>query len=165
MFASSFTMANTYSQIYIQIIFAVKGRANLIAISWESDLYKYITKIIQNKNQLVIAIGGMPDHIHILIALKPSCNLSDLVREIKKSTNEFINERKYVKGRFYWQEGFGAFSHSSWDADKIKSYVLGQKAHHKKTSFEEEYYQLLETFKIEFQENYLFDFYSHPPKS
>ncbi|MCE3229405.1 MAG: tpn [Bacteroidetes bacterium] len=103
-------MANTYSQIYIQIVFAVRKRNSLIHPSWENELYKYITGIIQNKGQKLIAINGMPDHIHILIGMKPTCCLSDLVREIKKSSNEYVKENGFTKTQFQWQEGFGAFS-------------------------------------------------------
>lgn len=106
-------MASTYSQIYIQIVFAVKHREALISYDWEERLYQYITGIVQNKGQKMIAINGMPDHIHLFIGMKPSCCLSDLVREIKKSSNDFINENKLSKYKFNWQEGFGAFSYLS----------------------------------------------------
>lgn len=98
-------MSSSFSQIYIQIVFAVKGRGNLIHPNWEEELYKYITGIVRNKNQKMLAINGMPDHIHFLIGMKPTCCLSDLVREIKKSSNDFIREKKYCKSRFNWQEG------------------------------------------------------------
>jgi REP element-mobilizing transposase RayT len=101
--------AGTFTQLYIQLVFAVRGRQNLILQSWEDDLYKYITGIIQQKGQKLLAINGMPDHIHILIGMKPTCCLSDLVREVKKSSNKFIKENKFVTGKFEWQEGFGAF--------------------------------------------------------
>ena len=102
-------MAGSYSQIYIHIIFAVKGRESLILYEWEERLYQYITGIVQNKKQKMLAINGMPDHLHILIGIKPSCCLSDLIREIKKSSNDFINEKKLSKFKFSWQEGFGTF--------------------------------------------------------
>ena len=102
-------MSSTYSQIYIQVVFAVKGRDSSIDMSWEDEIYKYITGIITNKGQKLIAINGMPDHIHILIGMKPSCCLSDLVREIKKSTNEFIKEKKFTRFNFQWQEGYELF--------------------------------------------------------
>ncbi len=102
-------MSSTFSQIYIQVVFAVKGRENLIHASWEEELYKYISGIVRNKEQKLLAINGMPDHIHILIGMKPNCCLSDLVREIKKSSNEFINEQKFLKYKFYWQEGLEHF--------------------------------------------------------
>jgi REP element-mobilizing transposase RayT len=134
--------SGTFSQIYIQIVFAVKGRENLILNSWEDELYKYITGIIQNKGQKLIAINGMPDHIHILIGMKPICCLSDLVREVKKASNSFINDKKFVKGSFHWQEGYGAFSYSHSALDNVVAYIDNQKAHHKKKSFKEEYLEI-----------------------
>lgn len=151
-------MADTFSQIYIQIVFAVKKRECLIHQSWEEELYKYISGIIRNKEQKVLAINGMPDHIHILIGMKPSCCLSDLVREIKKSSNEFIKERKFSKYHFQWQEGFGAFSYSHSALDNVISYIQNQKAHHKKQTFKEEYKESLIQFHVEYKDEYLYDF-------
>ena len=116
-------MSSTYSQIYIQVVFAVKGRESLISISWEDELYKYVTGIITNKGQKLLAINGMSDHIHILIGMKPSCCLSDLVREIKKATNEFIKEKKFTRFNFQWQEGYGAFSYSHSALDNVIAYI------------------------------------------
>ncbi|MBN8706983.1 MAG: IS200/IS605 family transposase [Bacteroidetes bacterium] len=148
---------STYSQIYIHIVFAVKGRENLIKPDWEEQLFKYITGIVQNKGQKMLAINGIPDHIHFLIELKPNCNLSDLVREIKKSSNVFINENHFTRFNFSWQEGFGAFSYSYSQIDDVCKYILNQKDHHRKRTFREEYIDLLNKFKIEFNEHYLFD--------
>jgi putative transposase len=150
-------MPSTFSQIYIQIVFAVKGRESLIHSSWEERLYKYITGIVQNKEQKMLAINGMPDHLHLLIGMKPACCLSDLVREVKKSSNDFIKESKFVKGKFQWQEGFGAFSYHRSDLDRMIQYIANQKIHHGKQSFKEEYEDLLREFNIEFEERYLFD--------
>jgi len=141
-------MPNTYSQIYLHIVFAVKGRQSLIQPEWEESLYKYISGIVQNKEQKMLAINGMPDHIHIFIGMKPTCNLSDLVREIKKSSNEFIKENKLSKYKFNWQEGFGAFSNSHSQIDAVCKYIKTQKQHHKKKLFKEEYIQLLEKYAI-----------------
>jgi len=151
-------MANTYSQIYIHIVFGVKGRENLISPKWEEELYKYITGIIQRKDQFLLAINGMPDHVHIFLSIKPSCCISDLAREIKKSTNDFINQRLLDKGKFHWQEGFGAFSYSRWDTDKIIAYILNQKEHHKTTNFKDEYLELLKDFNVDFKNEFLFEF-------
>lgn len=148
---------STYSQIYIQIVFAVKNRQALIAHSWEEQLYKYITGIVQNKGQKMLSINGMPDHIHILIGMKPSCCLSDLVREIKKSSNSFVKEQEFTKYKFEWQEGFGAFSYSHSALDNIIGYINNQKEHHKKRSFKDEYIDFLEKFNIEFNNEYLFE--------
>jgi len=149
--------AGTYSQIYIQIVFAVKGRNNLIHSNWEGDLYKYITGIVQNKEQKMLAINGMPDHVHFLIGMKPSCCLSDLVREIKKSSNLFINEKRFVKSKFEWQSGYGAFSYSRSALDNVIAYIMNQKNHHKKKTFREEYIEFLQKFQIEYKDEYLFE--------
>lgn len=149
-------MASTYSQIYIQIVFAVKHREALISYEWEERLYQYITGIVQNKGQKMIAINGMPDHIHLFIGIKPSCCLSDLVREIKKSSNDFIKENKLSKYKFNWQEGFGAFSYSHSHIDNVYKYIMNQKEHHKKTSFKDEYLDFLNKFQVEFDDKYIF---------
>ncbi len=151
-------MGDTYSKIYIQIVFAVKGRQSLIHPDWEEELYKYITGVITNKGQKLLAINGMPDHIHILIGMKPSCCLSDLVREIKKSSNNFIKERRLTKHKFAWQGGFGAFSYSYKNVDTVIKYIKNQKEHHRKKTFKEEYTTFLEKYGIEYQPKYLFDF-------
>ena len=148
---------STFSQIYIQVVFAVKGRNSLIHISWEEELYKYITGIITNKGQKLISINGMPDHIHILIGIKPSCCLSDLVREIKKASNTFINEKKFSRFKFEWQEGYGIFSYSHSSLDNVVGYIQSQKKHHKKKSFKAEYLDFLKKFEIEYKDEYLFD--------
>lgn len=149
-------MPGTFSQIYIQIVFAVKGRQSLIHAPWEEELFKYITGIVQNKEQKMLAINGMPDHIHVLIGMKPNCCLSDLIREIKKSSNEFIKSRKFCN-EFSWQEGYGAFSFSHSQLNNVINYILNQKEHHKKKTFKEEYLQLLQKLELKFEEKYLFD--------
>lgn len=148
--------AGTFSQIYIQVVFAVKGRNCLILPSWQDELYKYITGIVQNKNQKMLAINGVHDHIHFLIGMKPSCCLSDLVREIKKSSNKFINEKRFMKYKFEWQEGYGAFSYSHSALDNVIAYIQRQKEHHKKLSFREEYVLFMKKFNLDFKEDYLF---------
>ena len=148
--------AGTFSQIYIHVIFAVKGRQSLIATPWEEELYKYITGIVQNKGQKMLVINGMPDHIHFLIGMKPSCCLSDLVREVKKSSNAFVKEKRFTKFRFEWQEGFGAFSYSDSSLDDVIQYIQNQKEHHRKRTFREEYIGFLKKFKIDFKEEFLF---------
>ena len=150
-------MANTYSQIYIQMVFAVQHRKALIDNVWEEELYKYITGIVQNKEQKMIAVNGMPDHIHIFIGMKPTCCISDLVREIKKSSSTFINDNQLSAKPFNWQEGFGAFSYSHSHIDTVYKYVMNQKKHHKKQTFKEEYLAFLKKFGVEHNEKYLFD--------
>lgn len=150
-------MSNTYSQIYIQIVFAVKGRESLIDILWEERLYQYITGVIRAKEQKLLAINGMPDHIHILMGIKPSCCLSDLVREIKKSSNEFIRANHLSKFRFSWQDGFGAFSYSHTQVHSVISYIMNQKLHHQMVCFKDEYLELLNQFEIDHNNEYLFN--------
>ncbi len=149
--------AGTFSQIYIHIIFAVKGRDSLIKKEWEEELYKYITGIVQNKGQKMLAINGMPDHIHFFLGMKPSCCLSDLVREVKKSSNTFIKEKGFSKYKFEWQEGYGAFSYSHSALDNVIAYVNNQKEHHKIKSFKEEYKDFLIKFQVDYKEEYLFE--------
>ena len=150
-------MANTYSQIYIQIVFAVRNRKALIQSNWEEELYKYITGIVQNKGQKMLAINGISNHIHFLIGMKPTCCLSDLVREIKKSSNAFINENKFTPYKFEWQEGFGAFSYSHSQLSNVIKYIENQKKHHKNKTFREEYLAFLNEFEIDFKEEYVFE--------
>ncbi|EAZ81615.1 IS200/IS605 family transposase [Algoriphagus machipongonensis] len=147
----------TFSQIYIQIIFAVKNRNTLISKIWEEELYKYISGIITNKDQKLIAINGMEDHIHILIGMRASCRLSDLVREIKKSSTNWINERGFAQKSFRWQAGFGAFSYTQSSLPNIISYIENQKKHHQKKSFREEYISFLKHYEIKFKDEYLFE--------
>ncbi len=148
---------STFSQIYIQVVFAVKNRNALIHFSWEERLYKYITGIVQKKEQKMLAINGMPDHIHFLIGMKPNCCLSDLVREVKKSSNEMINENKLSKVKFNWQEGYGAFSYSHSQIDPVIKYIINQKEHHSKSTFKEEYTGFLKKFEIPYDEKFLLD--------
>jgi len=150
-------MADTYTQIYIQTIFAVRNRNALIQPEWEEELYKYITGIVQNKKQKMLAINGTKNHIHFLIGMRPSCCLSDLVREIKKSSNSFIKEKKFCRFKFEWQEGFGAFSYGHSQLDSIISYIMNQKKHHKKKSFREEYIEFLTKYQVTYKPEYLFD--------
>jgi REP element-mobilizing transposase RayT len=129
----------------------------LIDASWEDELYKYITGIITHKGQKLLAINGMPDHTHILIGMKPTCCLSNLVMEVKKSTNGFINDNRLSKEKFYWQAGFSAFSYSHGALNNIIRYIENQKDHHKKKLFMKEYLEFLDKFEIEYNEKYLFD--------
>jgi REP-associated tyrosine transposase len=152
-------MPGTFSQLYIQVVFAVKGRNNLIGDDWKNELHKYIAGIIKGKNQKPIIVNGMPDHIHAFIGLRPVMPISDLVRDIKNNSSNFINDKKLVKGKFSWQEGYGAFSYSHSHIDKVYKYILNQEEHHKRKSFREEYMDFLKKFKIEFDEKYLFEWY------
>jgi REP element-mobilizing transposase RayT len=150
-------MPGTFSQIYIQIVFAVNGRENLISRSWKDELHKYIAGIIKGKGQKPIVVNGMPDHIHAFIGLKPSIRLSDLVRDVKNNATGFIKENGFIKHKFSWQEGYGAFSYSHSHIDRVYKYILNQEEHHKKKTFREEYLELLEKFEIKYDERYLFE--------
>lgn len=152
-------MPGTFSQIYIQYVFAVKGRENLIHTSFEEELYKYISGIIINKKQKPLAINGMPDHIHILVGLKPAMGISDLIRDIKNNSSNFINDRKFLPKKFSWQEGYGVFSYSESNYGTVIDYIRNQKQHHKRKTFREEYVGFLDKFNINFEEKYLFEFY------
>ena len=148
-------MSDSYSQIYIQLIFVVKRRENLIAEIWEEELFKYINGILVTKGQKLMAINGVANYIHLMIGMKPSCRLSDLVKEIKFSSGGFINDKKFLKKQFCWQDGYGAFSYSKSAINDVINYIKNQKEHHRKTTFEAEYREFLKKFDIEYQEKYL----------
>ena len=150
-------MPNTYSQIYIQIVFAVQGRKNLILKEYREELHKYITGIVQKREHKMLSVFCMPDHTHLLVGLKPSTAISDLTRDIKAGSSNFINDKKWVKGHFNWQEGFGAFSYSKSQIDNVVKYILNQEEHHYKKTFREEYIDFLKEFEIEYDEKYLFE--------
>lgn len=150
-------MPGTYSQIYIQIVFAVKGRENLISPKWKDELHKYIAGIIKGKDQKPIIVNGMPDHIHAFIGLKPSMKISDLVRDIKNNSTNYINENKFVRDKFCWQEGYGAFSYSHSQIKDVYNYIADQEEHHRKKSFREEYLEFLKKYEIQYNEKYLFE--------
>lgn len=151
-------MADTYTQIFYHIVFAVRNRASLIVPAIKEDLYKYITGIVSNQNQKMFINSGMPDHVHILMNCKPNMNLSNNIREIKEHSTKFINAKKLIKGKFFWQEGFGAFTVSKKDVPLILNYIKNQEEHHRKKTFREEYIDFLKENEIEFKEEYVFDF-------
>src|SRR4030066_2119880 len=142
-------MAGTYSQIYIQVVFAVKGRENLIHKSWKDELHKYIAGIIKGKEQKPIIVNGMPDHIHAFVGLRPAMAISDLVRDIKNNSSNFINEKRLVKGRFSWQEGYGAFSYSHSHIQNVYDYILNQEEHHRKKPSKGKLFNFLKNLEIE----------------
>ena len=150
-------MANTYTQIYIQIVFAVKGRQNLISEENREELHKFITGIVTNRGQKLFAVFAMPDHVHILVSIGPTILISDLVRDIKAGSSKFINDQKWITGKFNWQEGYGAFSYSKSSVDSVVKYILNLEEHHKKKTFRNEYLGLLEKFEIEYDQKYLFE--------
>jgi len=152
-------MSNTYSQIHIHIVFAVKGRKNYIAENHRDELEKYICGIISNDKCKTLAIYCNPDHIHILIGLNPKISISDLLSDIKANSSKFINEKKWLPDKFNWQDGYGAFTYSKSQIDYVIKYILNQYQHHKKKSFHEEYISILDKFKIVYDEKYLFEWY------
>lgn len=158
------TMANTYTQIYIQTVFAVRGREYLIRKEHKEELHKYVTGIIRNHGHKLIAIHAMPDHTHILIGLKPAKALSELMQNVKADSTNFINRNRWVPGRFSWQEGFGAFSYGHSQLGGIIRYIENQEEHHAKKSFREEYLSFLRKFNVPYDPKYLFDFGDDEPK-
>jgi REP element-mobilizing transposase RayT len=149
-------MANTYTQIHIQAIFAVKNRVGLIQKEWKDQLYKYITGIIQKNNHKLLAINGVSDHVHVFFGMRPVQSLAELMQDVKGSSSKFINDQKLVPGHFEWQEGYGAFSYSRSLVPVVINYIKNQEQHHANQTFLEEYKQLLEEFEIEFNERYVF---------
>lgn len=148
-------MANTYTQMYLQFVFAVQNRMSLIQSDWKDELYKYITGIVQQNKHKLIAINGTPNHLHIFIGYKPHQLIPELLQDIKGSSSGFINNKQFVKGKFNWQEGYGAFSYSHSHTDNVVKYIMNQEEHHKKRTFKEEYIELLEKFNIAYDEKYI----------
>ena len=149
-------MPNTYTQIHIQFVFAVKYRNGLINSSFKGELYQYISGILKPHNHKLLAINGMPDHIHIFIGMRPTQSISDLMQDVKGSSSKWINEKKFLNRKFEWQEGYGAFSYSKSHVDSVINYIKNQEEHHKKESFREEYLKFLKAFEIEYDERYIF---------
>ena len=152
-------MGNTYSQINIQCVFAVKGRDNLIAKDFRDNLHKYMSGILRNDNAYPLAVGGWTDHVHVFFELHPNSKISDLMRMLKATSSKWINDNKLLKGKFQWQEGYGAFSYSRSQRNDVINYIMNQEEHHKNKAFKEEYLDLLKKFEIEFKDEYLFEFY------
>ena len=150
-------MSGTFSQIYIQAVFAVKGRENLLEKKWREEVFKYIAGIIKNKGQKPIIVNGVSDHVHVFVGLKPSMSVSDLIRDVKNNSTNFVNEKKFVRGKFSWQEGYGSFSYSHSHIENVYNYILNQEEHHRKKTFREEYLEFLKNFDVEYDEKYLFE--------
>ena len=153
-------MANTYTKIYIQAVFSPQNRECIINKSFEDELYKYITGVVQNNGHKMLAIKGMPDHIHLFFGMKPNQSISDLIRDIKSNSSKWINEKRFVRGRFSWQEGFGAFSYGHSQLNNVINYIMKQQEHHKKQSFKDEYLLFLRKFDVEFKNEYVFNFFN-----
>ena len=152
-------MAGSYSQIYLQYVFAVKGSQNLLQKPWREEVFKYISGIIKGKNQKPIIVNGVSDHVHVFVGLKPAMPIPDLIRDIKNNSSNFINENKWVNGKFSWQEGYGVFSYSHSQIDNVYRYIANQEAHHEKKTFKDEYVDFLVKSGIDYDEKYLFETY------
>jgi len=148
-------MANTFTQIYLHLVFAVQNRISLIQPEWKDELYKYITGITQNNGHKLIAINGMPNHLHLAVGYKPHQLIPDLLQDIKGDSSKWINKKKFISGRFNWQEGYGAFSFSHSQIDRVVRYINNQEQHHKKRTFCDEYIELLKKYDVSFEEKYI----------
>jgi len=155
-------MPNTYTQLYVHIIFTIRGRENLIPAKHRENIHKYITGIVTKRKQKLLSIFAMPDHVHIFVGLTGDVAVSDLVRDIKSGSSKYITENNFVKGKFNWQTGYGAFSYSKSQIDKVNRYILNQEQHHRKKTFKEEYIEFLDKFGVDYDEKYLFKWIELP---
>jgi putative transposase len=149
-------MPNTYTQLYIHLIFAVKFRQSLIEKEWKDRLHKYMTGIFQNNGHKVIQINSMPDHLHVFIGFHPNQSLSSIVQNVKTESSKWVNSNKFLPGKFHWQEGFGAFTYSKSQLDNVANYIINQEEHHRKKTFRDEYREFLNSFGVDWNENYIF---------
>lgn len=152
-------MGNTYSQLSVHVVFAVKGRENFILKPWRDDFHRYIAGIIKAENAFSLAVGGWKDHVHIFFGMTAVTKISDLVGKVKANSSRWMNERKWIPGRFEWQSGYGAFSYSKSQRDAVIKYIIGQEEHHSEISFRQKYLKILHDFEVEYEEKYLFEFY------
>ena len=150
-------MSDTYTRIYIHMVFAVRYRRALIVQAWEDQLHKYITGIVQNNGHKMIAINSATDHLHLFIGLNPVQSISELMRQVKGDSSEFINKKNFIKHKFYWQEGYGAFSNSHSQIDAVAKYIMNQKQHYVNTRFRDEYVDMLKKYKVDYNEQFVFD--------
>ncbi|HNW97396.1 MAG TPA: IS200/IS605 family transposase [Bacteroidales bacterium] len=152
-------MANTYTQLNMHVVFAVKGRENLLMNTFRDELFRYISGILKNIEQFPLAVNGYKDHVHLFFELQPTKSLSDIIRVVKSNSSKWINDSKLIKGKFSWQEGYGGFSYSRSQRNNVIQYIVNQEEHHRKKTFREEYLELLKLFEIDFNEQYIFEFY------
>ncbi len=152
-------MANTYTQLSTHVVFAVKGRENLLNAKLRPELFKYISGILTNTNQFSLAVNGYKDHVHMFFELTPSKSLSDIVRIVKSNSSKWINENRFIPGEFSWQEGYGGFAYSRSHRDAVIKYIINQEQHHQQKTFREEYLDILKSFEISYDEQYIFEFY------
>ena len=149
-------MSNTYSQLYIHCVFAVKYRAAVIQPEWQERIHQYITGIVQNNGNKLLAINSMPDHLHLFVGLSPKQSISEMMRLVKGDSSEFVNKEGFTKRKFHWQDGYGAFSNSRSQIDSVVKYIINQKQHHSKKTFREEYLEILRDYAVDFDEKYIF---------
>ena len=152
-------MANTYTQINMHVVFSVKGRENILSVKIRPDIFKYISGILSNIEQFPLAVNGYKDHVHLFFEMQPTKSLSDIVRVVKTNSSKWINENRFIAGKFSWQEGYGGFSYSRSQRNNVIQYIIKQEEHHKVRTFKEEYLDLLKRFEINFDEQYIFEFY------
>ena len=152
-------MANTYTQLNIHVVFAVKGRENILPSEMRQDLFRYISGILTNTNQFSLAVNGYKDHVHIFFEISPIKSVSEIVRIVKANSSKWINDNKLIAGKFSWQEGYGGFSYSRSQRDDVIKYIMKQEDHHSQKTFRVEYLSLLKSFEINFNEAYIFEFY------
>lgn len=150
-------MANTYHQIYLQIVFAVKYRTALLEDSWRSKLFAFIGNLINENNAKTIIVNGVEDHVHCLITIKPTICISDLMKVVKAKSSKYINDNQLTQSKFSWQVGYGVFSYSQSQIDSVYKYINNQKEHHKKESFNKEYLNFLNKFNVQYHEKYIFE--------
>ncbi len=152
-------MANTYSQLNMHVVFAVKGHENILSDKLRPELFRYISGILTNTNQFSLAVNGYKDHVHMFFEMSPDKSLSEIVRIVKSNSSKWINENNLIPGKFSWQEGYGGFTYSRSQRDEVIKYIIRQEEHHSQTTFREEYLSILKTFEINFTESYIFEFY------
>jgi len=152
-------MPKTHTQLYIQYVFTVKGRKNFIPEEHSPFLQKYIRGIIEKRKSILIAINNMPDHMHLLTSVNPDYSLAKFIQDVKAGSSKYINDQKWIKGKFQWQSGYGAFSYSKSHTDDVMHYINNQQQYHQKKTFREEYLEFLEKFQVEYEDKYLFEFY------
>ncbi len=153
-------MPDTYSQITIHAVFAVKDRGNFITKDWRNDLHQYISGIITNKGAKSLAVGGWKDHVHILFGMPVIMSIADFMSAVKANSSKWINEQKFIKGKFQWQEGYAAFSYAKSQRNIIINYIANQEEHHRTKTFREEYIKMLDDFEVAYKDKYLFEFYN-----
>jgi putative transposase len=152
-------LPNTYTQLNIQAVFSMKGRENFLLNTYRSRLFEYMAGILRNIGQYPLAVNGTRDHVHLFFELHPTKNISDIMEVVKSNSSKWINENHFILGKFHWQSGYGAFSYSHSQRDDVIQYIMNQEKHHKQQSFREEYLEYLKMFEIQYNSDYLFEFY------